>query len=63
MTGPRGRPPKESAPVVEMATVRCTINNLWTSQGKVLRGEEITIPMEEAAAYDDADKVKFGRPK
>jgi hypothetical protein len=61
----RGRPPKateEAAPVAaapepEMVEIICSVPNVWTSEGKILRGDAITLPIDEARALVKAGKA------
>ena len=46
-----GRPP--------FIACRVLIPNLWTSKGKFLKGEEVSLPASEAVEMDAADKVKL----
>jgi hypothetical protein len=49
----RGRPPKATVePVAAPETVEiiCSAPNVWTSEGKILRGDAITLPIDEARA-------------
>lgn len=36
------------------ALVKCLVNNIWTSQGKLKFGDEATLPADEAKAVNDA---------
>jgi hypothetical protein len=54
----RGRPPKaavEAAP--ETVEIICSVPNVWTSEGKILRGDAITLPIDEARALVKAGKA------
>lgn len=60
----RGRPPKatvEAAPVAaaapETVEIICSVPNVWTSEGKILRGEAVTLPIDEARALVKAGKA------
>lgn len=57
----RGRPPKateEAAPVApETVEIICSVPNVWTSEGKILRGDAITLPIDEARALVKAGKA------
>ena len=55
------RPRKEPEPEAALVTVRCLWPNIWTSGGKLLRGETATIPAGEAEALDRRDAVKIVR--
>ena len=56
----RGRPPKATVePVAAPETVEiiCSVPNVWTSEGKILRGDAITLPIDEARALVKAGKA------
>jgi len=43
--------------------VRCLTRNIWTSAGKLMKGEEAEIPADEAEDLDAKDIVKIVRAK
>ena len=58
----RGRSPKvEAAPVAaaapETVEIICSVPNVWTSEGKILRGDAVTLPIDEARALVKAGKA------
>ena len=53
---PVGRPPLK-------VPVRCLWPNVWTSAGKLYRGDEAEVTTAEAEALDAADAVKIVRDK
>jgi len=52
MKKPIGRPPIK-------VKVRCLWPNVWTSEGKLRKGDEAEIPRDEAKAMDEMDAVKI----
>ncbi len=59
----RGRPPKQDDESTAYVRVRCLWPNVWTSAGKLMKGEEAEIPADEAAALDARDAIKVVRPE
>ncbi len=54
----RGRPPKvEPVEAPETVEIICSVPNVWTSEGKILRGEAVTLPIDEARALVKAGKA------
>ena len=55
------RPKKDDTAVSAAVIVRCLWPNVWTSEGKLLKGEEAILPADEAAALDAKDAIKIVR--
>lgn len=43
----------------QRAIVRCLWDNVWTTEGKIRKGEETNLTPEEAQRLDDMDAVKI----
>ena len=46
-----------------MKLCTCVVPNVWTSAGKVLRDEQVSLPDDEAKRLSDAGSVTFKKTR
>ena len=54
------KPKTKTAPKTDVCLVECIVSNVWTSKGKILKGETVVVPNDEAKALVENKQYKKG---